>query len=84
MDLAYHETRAEAVCSLEKNVIVLLNDESRMKGKLYVRFREKLKVKVLLPAQQIGKKKSFLLDFIYYFKFKKILDVKFYKIYYLL
>ena len=45
MALVYQETRAEAVCSLEQDVLVLLNDKSRMKGDLHVRFREKLRVK---------------------------------------
>lgn len=48
MALVYQETRAEAVCSLEQDVLVLLNDKSRMKGDLHVRFREKFEVKVLL------------------------------------
>ena len=48
MALVYQEMRAEAVCSLEQDVLVLLNDKSRMKGDLHVRFREKFEVKVLL------------------------------------
>ena len=48
MALVYQETRAEAVCSLEQDVLVLLNDKSRMKGDLHVRFREKFAVKVRL------------------------------------
>lgn len=48
MALVYQKTRAEAVCSLEQNVFVLLNDKSRMKGDFHVRFREKFEVKVLL------------------------------------
>jgi len=42
------KTRAKFICSLEQNVFVLLNDKSRMKGDLHVRFREKFKVKILL------------------------------------
>ena len=48
MALVYQETRVEAVCSLEQYVLILLNDKSRMKEDLHVRFREKFEVKVLL------------------------------------
>lgn len=48
MALVYQETRAEAVCSWEQDVLVLLNDKSCMKGDFHVRFREKFEVKVLL------------------------------------
>lgn len=44
MALVYQKMRAETVCSLEQNVFVLLNDKSRMKGELHVRFREKFEV----------------------------------------
>ena len=54
MALVYQETRAEAVCSLEQDVLVLLNDKSRMKGDLHVRFREKFEVKVLLLTRLEG------------------------------
>lgn len=54
MALVYQETRAEAVCSLEQDVLVLLNDKSRMKGDLHVRFREKFEVKVLLLTRLRG------------------------------
>ena len=54
--LVYQETRAEAVCSLEQEVFVLLNDKSCMKGSLHVRFREKLEVKVLLFTQLRGRR----------------------------
>ena len=54
MALVYQETRAEAVCSLEQDVLVLLNDRSRMKGDLHVRFREKFEVKVLLLTRLEG------------------------------
>lgn len=57
MALVYQETRAEAVCSLEQDVLVLLNDKSRMKGDLHVRFREKFEVKVLLLTRLRGEKK---------------------------
>ena len=63
MALVYQETRAEAVCSLEQDVLVLLNDNSRMKGDLHVRFREKFEVKVLLLTRLRGERKSPLLDF---------------------
>ena len=63
MALVYHETRAEAVCSLEQDVLVLLNDKSRMKGDLHVRFREKFEVKVLLLTRLRGERKSPLLDY---------------------
>ena len=56
MALVYQETRAEAVCSLEQDVLVLLNDKSRMKGDLHVRFREKFEVKVLLLTRLRGRK----------------------------
>ena len=62
MALVYQETRAEAVCSLEQDVLVLLNDKSRMKGDLHVRFREKFEVKVLLLTRLRGERKSPLLD----------------------
>ena len=55
MALVYQETRAEAVCSLEQDVLVLLNDKSRMKGELHVRFREKFEVKVLLLTRLRGR-----------------------------
>ena len=55
MALVYQETRAEAVCSLEQDVLVLLNDKSRMKGDLHVRFREKFEVKVLLLTRLRGR-----------------------------
>ena len=55
MALVYQETRAEVVCSLEQNVFVLLNDKSRMKGELHVRFREKFEVRVLLLTQLRGR-----------------------------
>ena len=55
MALVYQETRAEAVCSLEQDVPVLLNDKSRMKGDLHVRFREKFEVKVLLLTRLRGR-----------------------------
>lgn len=64
MALVYQETRAEAVCSLEQDVLVLLNDKSRMKGDLHVRFREKFEVKVLLLTRLRGEIKSPLLDFV--------------------
>lgn len=48
MALGYQKTRAYVGYSLEQNVFVLLNDKSRMKGDLHVRFREKFEVKVLL------------------------------------
>ena len=64
MALVYQETRAEAVCSLEQDVLVLLNDKSRMKGDLHVRFREKFEVKVLLLTRLRGERKSPLLDLI--------------------
>ena len=54
MALVYQEIRAEAVCSLEQDVLVLLNDKSRMKGDLHVRFREKFEVKVLLLTRLEG------------------------------
>ena len=57
MARVYQETRAEAVCSLEQDVLVLLNDKSRMKGDLHVRFREKFEVKVLLLTRLRGEKK---------------------------
>ena len=41
MALVYQKMRAEAVCSLEQDALVLLNDKSRMKGDLHVWFREK-------------------------------------------
>lgn len=56
MALVYQETRAEAVCSLEQDVLVLLNDKSRMKGDLHVRFREKFEVKVLLLTRLRGRR----------------------------
>ena len=56
MALVYQETRAEAVCSLEQDVLVLLNDRSRMKGDLHVRFREKFEVKVLLLTRLRGRR----------------------------
>ena len=62
MALVYQETRAEAVCSLEQDVLVLLSDKSRMKGDLHVRFREKFEVKVLLLTRLRGEIKSPLLD----------------------
>ena len=68
MALVYQETRAEAVCSLEQDVLVLLNDKSRMKGDLHVRFREKFEVKVLLLTRLRGERKSPLLDFDRYLK----------------
>lgn len=40
--------------SFEQNVFVLLNDKSRMKGDLHVRFREKFEVKVLLLTRLEG------------------------------
>ena len=49
------KTRAETVCSLGQNVFVLLNDKSRMKGDLHVRFREKFEVKVLLLTRLRGR-----------------------------
>ena len=52
MALVYQKTRAETVCSLGQNVFVLLNDKSRMKGDLHVRFREKFEVKVLLLTRR--------------------------------
>lgn len=55
MALVYQETRAEAVCSLEQDILVLLNDKSRMKGDLHVRFREKFEVKVLLLTRLRGR-----------------------------
>ena len=55
MALVYQETRAEAVCSLEQDVLVLLNDKSRMKGDLHVRFREKFEVEVLLLTRLRGR-----------------------------
>ena len=58
MALVYQETRAEAVCSLEQDVLVLLNDKSRMKGDLHVRFREKFEVKVLLLTRLRGRELS--------------------------
>ena len=48
------KTRAKAICSLEQNIFVLLNDKSRMKGDLHVRFREKFEVKVLLLTRLRG------------------------------
>ena len=48
------KTRAKIVCTLEQNVFVLLNDKSRMKGDLHVRFREKFDVKVLLLTRRVG------------------------------
>ena len=54
MALVYQEMRAEAVCSLEQDVLVLLNDKRRMKGDLHVRFREKFEVKVLLLTRLEG------------------------------
>lgn len=53
MAFVYQKTRAEAVCSLEQDVLVLLNDKSRMKGDLHVRFREKFEVKVLLLTRLV-------------------------------
>ena len=67
MALVYQEMRAEAVCSLEQDVLVLLNDKSRMKGDLHVRFREKFEVKVLLLTRLRGERKSPLLDYSYIF-----------------
>lgn len=55
MAFVYQKTRAEAVCSLEQDVLVLLNDKSRMKGDLHVRFREKFEVKVLLLTRLRGR-----------------------------
>lgn len=55
MALVYQKTRAETVCSLGQNVFVLLNDKSRMKGDLHVRFREKFEVKVLLLTRLRGR-----------------------------
>ena len=55
MALVYQETRAEAVCSLEQDVLVLLNDKSRMKGDLHVRFCEKFEVEVLLLTRLRGR-----------------------------
>ena len=64
MALVYQETRAEAVCSLEQDVLVLLNDKSRMKGDLHLQFRKKFEVKVLLLTTRLrGKIKFLLLDF---------------------
>ena len=40
----------------------MLNDKSRMKGDLHVRFREKFEVKVLLLTRLRGERKSPLLD----------------------
>ena len=65
MALVYQKTRAEAVCSLEQDILVLLNDKSRMKGDLHVRFREKFEVKVLLLTRLRGERKSPLLDFVF-------------------
>lgn len=48
MALVYQKTRAEAICSLEQNVLELLIDKRRMKGELHVWFIEKFEVKVLL------------------------------------
>ena len=56
MAFVYQKTRAEAVCSLEQDVLVLLNDKSRMKGDLHVRFREKFEVKVLLLTRLRGRR----------------------------
>ena len=50
------KTRAKAICSLEQNIFVLLNDKSRMKGDLHVRFREKFEVKVLLLTRLRGRR----------------------------
>lgn len=72
MALVYQETRAEAVCSLEQDVLVLLNDKSRMKGDLHVRFREKFEVKVLLLTRLRGERKSPLLDLTEFIGYCKI------------
>ena len=49
------KTGAKAICSLEQTVFVLLNDKSRMKGDLHVRFCEKFEVKVLLLTRLRGR-----------------------------
>ena len=56
MALVCEKTRAEAVCSLEQTVFVLLNDKSRTKGDLHVRFREKFEVKLLLLTRLRGRR----------------------------
>ena len=40
---------------MEQNVLVLLNDKSRMKGNLHVRLREKFEVKFLLLTRLRGR-----------------------------
>lgn len=79
MALVYQETRAEAVCSLEQDVLVLLNDKSRMKGDLHVRFREKFEVKVLLLTRLRGRRlttASYSIYIIYVSDFHRILSVE--------
>lgn len=56
MALVYQETRAEAVCPLGQNVIALLNDKSRMKEELHVRFVEKFEVKAFLLTRLGGRR----------------------------
>ena len=54
MALVYQETRDKIVCLLEQDILVLLNDKSRMKGDIHVRFREKFEVKILLLTRLRG------------------------------
>ena len=50
------KTRTKAICLLEQNIFVLLNDKNCMKGDLHVRFREKFEVKVLLLTRLRGRR----------------------------
>ena len=59
MALVCEKTRAKTVCALEQTVFVLLNDKSRMKGDIHVRFREKFEVKLLLLTRLRGRNFSF-------------------------
>ena len=63
------KTRPKAICLLEQNIFVLLNDKNCMKGDLHVRFREKFEVKVLLLTRLRGERKSPLLDLRLYLSF---------------